>query len=82
MVEITIEDNGVGISDENMVKLFKIGENFTTSGTSNEEGTGLGLILCKEFMENSGGSLEIKSKVGKGTKFTLKVPPLNQAKKI
>ena len=72
-VEIAITDTGVGISKEKIDKLFRIDENYTTRGTENEKGTGLGLILCKEFVEKNKGKIWIESKLGEGTsvKFTL-----------
>ena len=73
-VEISVNDNGVGISLENQSKIFEITESVSTEGTENEQGTGLGLILCKDFVEKHGGKIWIKSEVGKGSKviFTLK----------
>ena len=73
-IHISIADNGVGVDPENMDKLFKIEENFTTRGTHQEAGTGLGLIICKEFVEKNGGSIVVNSKVGKGTIFTITLP--------
>jgi len=68
-VIIAISDNGMGIKNENIEKLFRIAENQTTLGTKNERGTGLGLILCKEFIEKHGGKIRVESEVGKGSKF-------------
>lgn len=73
-IEIIIEDNGIGISPEIQSKLFKITENVSTVGTENEKGTGLGLILCKEFVEKHGGKIQMKSKIGKGSKFSFIIP--------
>ena len=56
-VEISINDNGIGISPENQKKLFKIEAFHTTPGTNDEKGTGLGLLLCKEFVELHGGNI-------------------------
>jgi len=77
-VEIKIKDNGIGIPKEIQTKLFDIGENTQTKGTENETGTGLGLILCKEFVEKHGGNIWVESEEGKGSdfKFTL---PLNKS---
>jgi signal transduction histidine kinase len=54
--------------------LFKVGSYVIENGTENEKGTGLGLILCKEFVTNNGGTLSIESKPGKGSKFIFTVP--------
>ena len=73
-VEVTIEDNGVGIKKEDLEKLFRIDINYSTSGTENEQGTGLGLILCKEFVEKNGGKIWVESVEGKGSKFKFTFP--------
>lgn len=73
-VEITVKDNGVGIPSEMHSKLFNIGENVSTKGTENETGTGLGLILCKEFVQYHKGEIRIDSKQGKGSEFKFTVP--------
>ena len=68
-IMISVSDTGIGIKAEDIQKIFKIDSKFTTPGTSNEQGTGLGLILCKELVAKNGGELFIESAVGKGTKF-------------
>lgn len=73
-IEIFIEDSGVGISPENINTLFNIDSNISTLGTSNEKGTGIGLILCKEFIEKHNGKIWVESEVNKGTKFTFVIP--------
>jgi signal transduction histidine kinase len=73
-VEVIISDTGQGISEENQKKLFKIDENFTTRGTNNEKGAGLGLILVAEFVKKNGGSIKVESKPGKGSDFIFTVP--------
>jgi two-component system sensor histidine kinase/response regulator len=73
-LEIYVSDNGAGIEEENAKKLFHIDSSFSTSGTANEEGTGLGLILCKEFAEINNGTLTFTSKPGKGTTFVISLP--------
>ena len=73
-VKITISDNGVGIPENSIHKLFSLGGKFSTKGTNNEEGTGLGLILCKEFVEKHGGKIWVESELGKGSKFIFTVP--------
>lgn len=67
---IKIKDSGVGISEENIQKLFRIDVSHSTMGTNDEKGTGLGLILCKEFIEKHDGSIEVESTEGKGTTFS------------
>jgi PAS domain S-box-containing protein len=76
-VEVTITDNGLGISKENQRKLFRIDQQFKTEGTANEKGTGLGLILCKEFIEKNDGTINLKSEEGKGSKFIFTIPLLH-----
>lgn len=72
--EISVSDSGIGISEENIAKIFKIDESFSTIGTEREKGTGLGLILCKEFVEKSGGKLWVKSEPNKGSTFFFTLP--------
>ena len=68
-VEMRIVDDGIGISDADFDKLFRIDESFSIRGTSNEKGTGLGLIICKEFVEKNGGRIWANSDYGKGSTF-------------
>jgi len=72
--EIAVKDQGVGISEDAIARLFKVGEDTSTTGTNNEKGTGLGLILCKEYVEKNGGRIWVKSKVNEGTTFFFTVP--------
>ena len=74
MIRISIEDNGVGIRKEDMKNLFNLQHKHRTHGTEKEPGTGLGLILCKEFAEINGGKLTVKSEPGKGSTFSLTLP--------
>ncbi len=74
MIEICMRDNGVGIKKEDLKKLFLIEENFTSKGTLNEQGTGLGLILCKEFVEKQGGKIRVESIYGQGSTFYITLP--------
>ncbi len=74
MLGVEVIDNGVGITEENLKKLFRIDVNLSTRGTSQETGTGLGLILCKEFVEKQGGKIEVESEPGRGTKFYFTLP--------
>ncbi|MCK9209695.1 MAG: PAS domain S-box protein [Ignavibacteriaceae bacterium] len=72
--EITVSDSGVGIKSEDLIKLFRIDSHFSTKGTNNEEGTGLGLILCKEMIEKHKCSIWAESDYGKGAKFKFTIP--------
>lgn len=74
MAEIGVKDSGIGISNENIAKLFKVNENFKTFGTNNEEGTGLGLILCKEFILKNEGEILVNSEMGVGTEILVRLP--------
>jgi signal transduction histidine kinase len=73
-VEISISDNGVGISKDNIPKLFQIENNVSTMGTNKEKGTGLGLLLCKEFVEKNNGKIWVESELEKGTKIIFTIP--------
>lgn len=73
-IELIVEDNGVGMSNKDLEKLFKIDSGFTNLGTENEKGTGLGLILIKEFIEKHSGTIVINSKLGMGTKVVVTMP--------
>lgn len=74
MITVMVMDNGIGINKNNLDKLFRIDEHFSTSGTSNEIGTGLGLILCKELIEKNDGEIWVKSEEGVGTTFFFTLP--------
>ncbi|MCE1190403.1 MAG: PAS domain S-box protein [Ignavibacteria bacterium] len=74
MIEINVSDSGIGISPENIAKLFKIDKVVSTKGTQDERGTGLGLLLCKEMVEKMNGKIWVKSEPGRGTKFTFSIP--------
>jgi signal transduction histidine kinase len=78
VVEIAVKDNGIGISPENFKKLFCIDCNMISYGTEGEQGTGLGLILCKEFVEKNGGTIRVESEEGKGSTFTVTIPETAQ----
>jgi len=71
---VSVKDNGVGISKDQIDKLFRIDQSESTPGTNNEQGTGLGLILCKEFVEKHGGRIGVESQEGKGSLFTFTIP--------
>ena len=73
-VEISVSDSGIGMTNETMAKLFRIDANLSTRGTENEKGTGLGLFLCKEFVEKHGGMIWAESESGKGSVFKFCLP--------
>ncbi|MBL4560432.1 MAG: cyclic nucleotide-binding domain-containing protein [Labilibaculum sp.] len=73
-VEIWVTDSGIGIDSEGQKKLFRIDEQLIKSGTENESGTGLGLILCKEFIEMHRGCIWVESELGKGSVFKFSIP--------
>ena len=73
MTVIEIADDGIGMSEEKLQGIFEFTASEINGGTSNE-GAGLGLLLCKEFAEINGGSIEVKSKLGEGTCFTIRLP--------
>jgi len=79
-VKICVEDTGVGLSEEDVKKLFRIDVNVKEIGKSKEKGTGLGLILCKEFCEKQGGKIWVESQWGKGSKFYFTVPIYSPSK--
>jgi signal transduction histidine kinase len=70
----SVQDYGTGISPELIQRLFKLESSFTTIGTENEKGSGLGLILCKEFVEKSNGKIWLESTIGSGTTFYFSIP--------
>ncbi len=72
--EVAISDNGIGIKEENAMKLFRIDERYKRLGTAHEKGTGLGLILCKELVDRNGGCIWVKSEVEQGTSFKFLIP--------
>ncbi len=78
-IQVKISDNGIGMDDKTLKDLFKIHKHSTTKGTANEKGTGLGLILSKEFIEKHNGELRIDSEKGIGTTFCFTLPknPVN-----
>ena len=68
-VEVSVQDTGIGIEAKKSSELFDFNSIFSTKGTSGEQGTGLGLPLCKEFVERNSGKIWVESKLGKGSKF-------------
>ncbi|MBC8769275.1 HAMP domain-containing histidine kinase [Arenibacter sp. BSSL-BM3] len=73
-VKISISDNGIGMNEETIRKIFDLSSNITLPGTANEKGSGLGLVLCKEFVEKLNGHLWVESEEGKGSNFKFTLP--------
>jgi signal transduction histidine kinase len=73
-VKISVSDNGVGMAEDDLSKIFDITAKHTTSGTEDEKGTGFGLILCQEMIGLNGGSIFVKSEIDKGTEFVFTLP--------
>jgi signal transduction histidine kinase len=73
-INITVKDNGIGINPDKLEKLFDLGYTYTSNGTAMEKGNGLGLLLCKEFVEKNKGKLQVESHPGKGSSFTVILP--------
>ncbi len=73
-IEISITDFGVGIEENSIDKIFRIDSKFSKPGTEKEKGTGLGLILCKEFIDMHNGFIQVKSELNKGSTFTISFP--------
>jgi PAS domain S-box-containing protein len=71
---VSVNDNGIGIAPDRIEKLFRIDESDSTPGTNNEKGTGLGLILCKEFVEKHGGKIWVESVQNEGSEFCFTIP--------
>jgi signal transduction histidine kinase len=73
-IVFSVADNGIGMSTATIQKLFRIDETYSTTGTQNEYGTGLGLILCKEFVDQHRGIIWVESEEGKGSTFYFSIP--------
>ncbi|MHB9040214.1 MAG: PAS domain S-box protein [Melioribacteraceae bacterium] len=73
-IEISITDNGVGMKEEDIKKLFRLDAHLTTYGTNDEKGSGLGLLLCQEMIERNRGKISVESRLGKGTTFSFTLP--------
>ena len=73
---ISVKDNGVGMDKNIMSEIFSLESNYTSLGTEKEKGTGLGLILCKEFVEKHGGKIYVESQKGKGSTFSFSIPKI------
>lgn len=76
-IEFSVSDNGIGMSQDIVNKLFDITQKISTEGTANEKGTGLGLLLCKELIEKHNGEINVESEVGKGSTFHFTLPYSN-----
>ena len=74
MVEVTVSDTGIGIPENAISKLFRIDTKYSKPGTAGEEGTGLGLVLCKELVEKNGGHIWVESDGQHGTTFFFTLP--------
>ncbi|MDR5592058.1 sensor histidine kinase [Christiangramia sp. SM2212] len=70
----SVTDNGVGIKEAHIDKLFRIDSTYSSLGTNNERGTGLGLILCKDFIDYHKGKIWVESKHNVGSKFYVSIP--------
>ncbi|MBN2598168.1 MAG: PAS domain-containing sensor histidine kinase [Marinifilaceae bacterium] len=73
-IELSIKDNGVGMSEETISKLFRIDESITMPGTNNEKGTGLGLTICNDIVIKNNWKMNIESQLGKGTSIKILIP--------
>jgi signal transduction histidine kinase len=73
-INFTVSDTGIGMSEERQNKLFKLDKTSSSKGTDDEVGTGLGLIICKEFVESHQGKIWVESTLGKGSKFCFSIP--------
>ena len=73
-VEISISDSGIGIKENDIDNLFRIEKKTKSVGTQGEEGSGLGLLLCKEFIEANGGTIKVESVENQGSTFTVSLP--------
>jgi signal transduction histidine kinase len=72
--KVVIKDNGIGIEEENIDKLFRIDNKYSSYGTNQEKGSGLGLIISKEFIERNKGKIWVTSEFGKGSEFIFTLP--------
>jgi signal transduction histidine kinase len=73
-VDVSVVDSGIGMSEEERRNLFKVDLPVSRKGTSGESGTGLGLLICKEFVEKHNGAIHVTSKPGKGSTFSFDLP--------
>ena len=75
-IEVYIQDTGIGMDRETVDKLFRLDTHISTDGTNKERGTGLGLLLCKEFVIKNGGEIWVESVAGEGSKFIFTIPKI------
>lgn len=80
-VTVSVKDSGLGISENNKSRLFS-SNNFTTSGTHDEKGTGLGLLLCRDFVEKNNGRIWVESQLGEGSTFSFSLPLIEDLAQI
>jgi signal transduction histidine kinase len=73
-IEITVSDNGIGIEEKDKTKILKSDFNESKPGTANEKGSGLGLVICKRFVERNQGKIWIENKIEKGSTFKFTLP--------
>lgn len=73
-LELSVSDTGCGMTEQELIDLFRIDRHISRKGTEGERGSGLGLILCKEFVEQNGGAISVESEPGKGSTFSFTVP--------
>ncbi len=76
-IKITVTDTGIGINPQALTDLFRLDLRKNTPGTANEKGTGLGLLLCQEFVKKNNGTIHVTSQPGQGTSFTITLPTYN-----
>ena len=79
-VSVSVSDDGVGMSDDVIKKIFNKDIHYTTPGTKEEKGSGLGLDLCVDFVEKHNGSIKVNSQPGEGTKITFTLPEKESGK--
>ena len=72
--KLIVRDTGIGIGPEDLARLFRIDAHFSSLGTDQERGNGMGLILCKELVELNGGLISVESGLGAGSTFTVSLP--------
>ena len=81
-LEVRVQDSGIGMGDDILEKLFKIEHKHSALGTEKEKGTGLGLLLCREFIEQNNGSISVESKEGEGSTFIFTIPKAEKPEEV